>query len=219
MKIIYEDNHVIVVYKERGILAQADGSDKLDILNMTKAYLKEKYHKPGNVYLGLVHRLDINTEGLMVLAKTSKAAKRLSEDIKLHNFNKFYLALVEGKTSNGILENKLIKDENKKKSFVSDEGKMAKLSYKTIKNIKINDTLCSLVDISLETGRFHQIRCQFAHIGHPLYGDIKYGSKNNIIYANLQAYKLEFIHPTTKELLSFKLIDYNNYFKDLEGII
>lgn len=219
MKIIYEDNHVIVVYKERGILAQADGSDKLDILNMTKSYLKEKYQKPGNVYLGLVHRLDINTEGLMVFAKTSKAAKRLSEDIKLHNFNKFYLALVEGKTSNGILENKLIKDENKKKSFISNEGKIAKLSYKTLKNININNTLCSIVDITLETGRFHQIRCQFANIGHPLYGDIKYGSKNNYRYANLQAYKLEFIHPTTKELLSFKVIDYNDYFKDLEGII
>lgn len=219
MKIIYEDNHVIVVYKERGILAQADGSDKLDILNMTKSYLKEKYQKPGNVYLGLVHRLDINTEGLMVFARTSKAAKRLSEDIKLHNFNKFYLALVEGKTSNGILENKLIKDENKKKSFISNEGKIAKLSYKTLNNIKINNTLCSIVDITLETGRFHQIRCQFANIGHPLYGDIKYGSKNNNRYANLQAYKLEFIHPTSKKLLSFKVIDYNDYFKDLEGII
>ena len=113
MKVIYEDNHLLVVYKPYGILAQADGSLKPDILTLAKAYLKEKYQKPGNVYLGLVHRLDINTEGIMVLAKTSKAAKRLSADIAQHDFGKKYLAVVEGLPQGSTLENYLRKNNNK----------------------------------------------------------------------------------------------------------
>ncbi len=209
MKIYYEDNHIIVVYKEKGILSQADGSDKLDLLNILKDYIKEKYNKPGNVYLGLVHRLDINTSGIMVFAKTSKAAKRLNEAIKNHDFNKKYIATVEGTITNKeyiTLKSILKKNEKEHKSYISKEGQEAILEYRLIKNYKINNKDVSDIEINLKTGRFHQIRCQMSSIGHPLYGDFKYGSKNKIDENNfpLEAYYLSFIHPVTKELLEFR---------------
>ena len=209
MKIYYEDNHIIVVYKEKGILSQADGSDKLDLLNILKDYIKEKYNKPGNVYLGLVHRLDINTSGIMVFAKTSKAAKRLNEAIKNHDFNKKYIATVEGTITNKeyiTLKSIIKKNEKEHKSYISKEGQEAILEYRLIKNYKINNKDVSDIEINLKTGRFHQIRCQMASIGHPLYGDLKYGSKNKIDENNfpLEAYYLSFIHPVTKELLEFR---------------
>lgn len=210
MKILYEDNHIIVAVKEGGMLSQAGDKDLPDILNILKEYIKEKYNKPGNVYLGLVHRLDINTKGIMVFARTSKAAERLNEEIKNNLMHKSYYALVEGFLDNKdyvTLENKLIKDEKNKKAYVSDNGKIAKLEYKVIDNIKHNNQILSILDINLITGRFHQIRCQFSNIGHPLYGDYKYGSKNKVDlnHVLLYAYKLEFIHPTTKERLTFIL--------------
>ena len=210
--ILYEDNHVIVVIKPKGILSQADGSNHEDMLTIIKDYIKEKYNKPGNVYLGLVHRLDINTSGVMVFAKTSKAASRLNESIKDHSFKKKYIATVEGEIWNDDyleLVNYINKDENLKKSFISPNGKEAKLKYKRIKVYKINDITVSDIDIILETGRFHQIRCQMANIGHPLYGDKKYGSKIEINKEDLPltAYYLEFPHPTTKEILSFNIGD------------
>ena len=209
MKIYYEDNHIIVVYKEKGILSQADGSDKLDLLNILKDYIKEKYNKPGNVYLGLVHRLDINTSGIMVFAKTSKAAKRLNEAIKNHDFNKKYIATVEGTITNKeyiTLKSILKKNEKEHKSYISKEGQEAILEYRLIKNYKINNKDVSDIEINLKTGRFHQIRCQMSSIGHPLYGDFKYGSKNKIDENNfpLEAYYLSFTHPVTKELLEFR---------------
>ena len=209
MKIYYEDNHIIVVYKEKGILSQADGSDKLDLLNILKDYIKEKYNKPGNVYLGLVHRLDINTSGIMVFAKTSKAAKRLNEAIKNHEFNKKYIATVEGTITNKeyiTLKSILKKNEKEHKSYISKEGQEAILEYRLIKNYKINNKDVSDIEINLKTGRFHQIRCQMSSIGHPLYGDFKYGSKNKIDENNfpLEAYYLSFTHPVTKELLEFR---------------
>ncbi len=206
MEILYEDNHVIVAYKDKGILSQADGSNKPDMLTLLKDYIKEKYNKPGNVYLGLVHRLDINTSGVMVFAKTSKAAARLSEAIKNNNLNKKYYCVVEGIIKDsGILKNNILKDEANKKGYVDSNGKEAILEYKVIKNYKINNTDVSLLDVNLITGRFHQIRVQFSYIDHPLYGDKKYGSKHNIDYTEfpLEAYSLSFIHPTTKELLTF----------------
>ena len=209
MKIYYEDNHILVVYKEKGILSQADGSDKLDLLNILKDYIKEKYNKPGNVYLGLVHRLDINTSGIMVFAKTSKAAKRLNEAIKNHEFHKKYIATVEGTITNKeyiTLKSIIKKNEKEHKSYISKEGQEAILEYRLIKNYKINNKDVSDIEINLKTGRFHQIRCQMASIGHPLYGDLKYGSKNKIDENNfpLEAYYLSFIHPVTKELLEFR---------------
>lgn len=206
MEILFEDNHVIVAYKDKGILSQADGSNKEDMLTLLKQYIKEKYNKPGNVYLGLVHRLDINTSGVMVFAKTSKAAARLSESIKNNNLNKKYYCIVEGiLNGNGILKDNILKDEQNKKGYVDPNGKEAILEYNVIKNFKINNDDVSLLDINLITGRFHQIRVQFSNIGHPLYGDKKYGSKKVIDYLEfpLEAYSLSFIHPTTKEQLTF----------------
>lgn len=201
--ILFEDNHIIVAIKPKGILSQADGTDKEDMLSILKAYLKEKYNKPGNVYLGLVHRLDLFTSGIMVFARTSKAAQRLSKQIQNHEVTKKYLAIVEGSiTEGGTLQTYLLKNEELKKSFVDPKGQEAVLSYSVLENKK--DT--TLVDITLQTGRFHQIRAQFASIGHPIYGDQKYGSIHQIPSHQfpLEAYSLSFFHPVTKNRLSFE---------------
>lgn len=208
--ILYEDNHLIVCVKPRGILSQADSSDKDDMLTILKGYIKEKYNKPGNVYLGLVHRLDINTKGIMVFAKTSKAATRLSNDIANHNFTKKYIATVEGHLNNleyVTLINNLKKDENNKKSYISNDGSYAELDYRALKNYKIDGVEVTDIEVVLKTGRFHQIRCQMSNIGHPLYGDFKYGSKihRDNFYIPLTAYYLEFTHPVTKEILKFEI--------------
>ena len=150
MKIFYEDNHIIVVYKEKGILSQADGSDKLDMLNLLKKYIKEKYNKPGNVYLGLVHRLDINTSGVMVFAKTSKAAKRLNEMIKNHDFKKKYIATVEGAIDNReyvTLKSFILKNEKEHKSYINKNGQEAILEYRLIRNYVINNKDVSDIEI------------------------------------------------------------------------
>lgn len=212
INILYEDNHILVVEKPRGILSQGDGSDKEDMLTILKNYIKEKYNKPGNVYLGLVHRLDINTRGVMVFAKTSKAASRLSEAIKTHSFQKKYKALVEGvfdSNETKTLKHYIYKDEKEKKSYVSKDGLEAILEYTPISSRKIQNTMVTEVEILLKTGRFHQIRCQMAAIGHPLYGDKKYGSKNMIdpLEFPLCAYSLSFMHPVTKEEMTFTLED------------
>lgn len=207
MEVLYEDNHIIVVYKEKGILSQADSSKKEDMLTIIKNYIKQKYNKLGNVYLGLVHRLDINTSGVMVFAKTSKAASRLSDDIKNNKLHKKYYCVVEGTIKScGKLKDYLLKDESNKKAYIDSNGKEAILEYKTIRNYKIENNDVTLLEINLITGRFHQIRCQLSNIGHPIYGDKKYGSKNEIDYLDfpLEAYHLEFYHPTTKELLIFE---------------
>jgi len=213
LDILYEDNHLIVVNKPENILSQGDNTNDLDMLTILKEYIKKKYNKPGNVYLGLVHRLDRPTEGVMVFARTSKAAKRLSEDIKNHKFIKRYLALVNGTLDKkeGKLEDYLIKDEDKKMSFVTDssKGKYASLEYKVLKEFDNK----SLVDILLLTGRYHQIRVQFKNINHPLVGDQKYGSDNSK-HLMLCAYHLEFYHPITKEKMVFEKIP--NRFKNLQ---
>ena len=206
MEVLYEDNHIIVAYKKKGVLSQADGSNKPDMLTLIKEYIKVKYNKPGNVYLGLVHRLDINTSGVMVFARTSKAASRLSLDIKNNKLHKKYYCIVEGTiNNNGTPKDYLSKDEVNKKAFIDKSGKEAILNYSVIKNYKINNNDVTLLDIDLVTGRFHQIRAQLSNYGHPLYGDKKYGSKHNIDYLEfpLEAYSLEFVHPTTKEVLRF----------------
>lgn len=200
--ILYEDNHIIVVYKFSGILSQSDSTKDLDMVSIVKTYLKDRYHKPGNVYLGLVHRLDRPVKGVMVFAKTSKAAARLSKQIRNGQMHKKYYAVVEGilKEKEGILENKIEKIDNKKVLIDSQNGKEAKLKYKVIKE---KDNL-SLVDINLLTGRYHQIRIQFSSRNHPLYGDTLYGSKYKGDLA-LISYSLSFIHPITKEKMCFEI--------------
>jgi len=217
-KIFYEDNHVIVVEKPRGVLSQSDGSKMPDMLTELKKYIKIKYDKPGAVYLGLVHRLDTNTAGVMVFAKTSKAASRLSESIKKHEMRKKYLAVVSGYVAPSntykTLENRLIKDEkNRIAKIVTNGGKTARLEYKSLETIKFHNKDFSLIDINLLTGRFHQIRAQFSFMNHPLYGDVKYhGEKNKEFFLALEAYSLTFIHPVKKEEMTFVNIDKSNIF-------
>ena len=199
LEILYEDNHIIVVVKPFNILSQSDDTKDIDMLTLIKSYLKEKYNKPGNVYLGLIHRLDRPTGGIMVFAKTSKAASRLSEQIRLNLFTKKYLAIVSGYFDEkaGVFEDYILKKEDNS-SVISNLGKYAKLEYEVLKE-KSN---LSLVNILLHTGRHHQIRVQFASRNHPLYGDQRYGKSSKKQLA-LFAYYLSFNHPVTKEKLEF----------------
>ncbi len=205
INIIYEDNHLLVVEKQVNIPVCEDESKDLDLLTILKKYLKEKYNKPGNVYLGLVHRLDRPVGGIMVFAKTSKAASRLSNEIRENNFKKTYLAVVENKIKDhDTLVDYLTKDSKTNKVSVTNkkEGKLSILDYTVIDK---KDNL-SLVKIDLKTGRSHQIRVQFSSRNNPLYGDQKYNknAKKDTQIA-LFAYKISFIHPTTKEPLTFTL--------------
>lgn len=207
LKIIYEDNHIIVVEKPVNVPSQSDKTGDKDLLTMIKEYLKEKYHKKGEAYLGLVHRLDRPVGGVMVYAKTSKAAARLSEQIRQKQFTKKYLVIVDGKMEQkqGILENYLWKNERTNTSKVVEEGtknsKYAKLKYEVLKYVP--ETNLSVLKITLETGRHHQIRVQLSHAGHSIYGDQKYGSRGKGKQIALWAYELSFIHPITKEKLNF----------------
>lgn len=202
MKIIYEDNHLLVVLKPINMPVQEDNSKDLDLLTYLKNYLKEKYNKQGNVYLGLVHRLDRPVSGIMVFAKTSKAASRLSEQIRNKTFKKEYMAVVCGKVlEKDTLVDKLLKDNKTNTTTVNEKGKESILNYELI-DYKNN---YSLVKINLKTGRSHQIRVQFSSRGYPLYGDQRYNKnvlpKQQIaLFAN----KLEFTHPITKEILIFE---------------
>ena len=212
LNILYEDNHIIVVEKQPGILSQADKSNDSDMLTIIKNYIKEKYNKPGNVYLGLVHRLDRMVGGVMVFAKTSKAASRLSEQVRNKTFKKEYLCIVNGVLENkeGHLENYLVKDSKTNKSSVTTPnlGKLSILDYKVLKeNYKKS---LSLLKIDLKTGRHHQIRVQLSNIGYPIYGDMKYNKTANSNELYLYAYRLSFIHPTTKEQLTFTNYPKNN---------
>ena len=215
INILYEDNHLLVVEKKVGVLSQSDGTNTPDMLTILKEYIKEKYNKPGNVYLGLVHRLDKNVGGVMVFAKTSKAARRLSEEIRNREFKKTYLAICKGVIDfDGRYQDYLKREEYR--SFVSNskDGKLASLNYQVLATKDKN----TLVKINLETGRHHQIRVQFSYHNHPLLGDEKYGSKGKYSLA-LFAYKLEFTHPTTKEKLSFMLLPKEGYFCRYQDII
>lgn len=205
INIIYEDNHILVVEKPANMPVCEDDSQYKDLLNVLKDYVKDKYNKPGNVYLGLVHRLDRPVGGVMVFARTSKAASRLSKQIIDNKFDKIYYAVVEGKTlKEGEFINYIKKDRNKNISYVcnSNEGKYAKLRYKTLKYKKN----MSLVRIELETGRSHQIRVQFSYNGHPLVGDAKYNKNSDKkTLVSLFAGELSFYHPISNDKLSFKL--------------
>jgi len=203
VEILDEDNHLLVAVKPAGVLSQGDATKDLDMLTILKSYLKEKYQKPGNVFLGLVHRLDRPTAGVMVFAKTSKASARLSEQIRLHQFEKKYYAIVSGilPEKKGVFEDYLLKlDSNTSIVTTKEKGKYACLSY---------EVLCekngfSLVDVTLKTGRHHQIRVSFAHRGYPLYGDLRYGGEGGML--GLFAYHLSFFHPITKEKCKYSIV-------------
>ncbi len=202
INVLYEDNHIIVVMKPANVPVCEDSSGDLDLLSMVKHYLEEKYNK-NNAFVGLVHRLDRPVGGVMVFAKTSKAASRLSDQIRKDEMKKKYYAVVMGKTlERGIFVDKLEKDSKKNISFVSDNGKESILEYE---RIKTNGEM-SLVSIDLKTGRSHQIRVQFSHHGFPLYGDQKYNKKAKMhTQIALFAYSLSFLHPTLKKELVFSV--------------
>ena len=207
LKVIYEDNHIIVVEKKPNIPSQKDKTEDIDMLTIIKQYLKEKYNKPGEVYLALIHRLDRPVGGVMVFAKTSKAAARLSEEVRSRNLKKEYLVIVDGKMKKeeGTLEDYLLKNEKTNTSKVVKEctknSKYAKLDYKVLKYNEEIDL--SVLKINLHTGRHHQIRVQLANSGHSICGDQKYGTRGRGKQISLWAYKLSFTHPTTKEQLTF----------------
>lgn len=205
INIIFEDNHLLVVEKPVNMPVCEDDSKDNDLLSTLKLYLKTKYNKPGNVYLGLVHRLDRPVGGVMVFAKTSKCASRLSKQISEHKFKKVYYAVVDNKTpSSGEFIDYLTKDSKNNISYVTDSnnGKYSKLYFNTI---KYHDNY-SLVEIHLMTGRSHQIRVQFSSRNYPLIGDVKYGSKFPMDKGiALFAAQLSFYHPISNESLTFKL--------------
>ncbi|MBN2853802.1 MAG: RluA family pseudouridine synthase [Clostridia bacterium] len=204
-EIIFEDNHLLVVKKPVNIPVMEDSSKDDDLLSMMKVYIKEKYSKPGNVFLGLVHRLDRPVGGVMVFAKTSKSASRLSEQIRNNLFQKSYLCVVRGKLNdkNGELKNYLSKNESENKSYVTEHqspnSKLALLTYEVMKESE----LYSLIKVNLITGRHHQIRVQFANAGFPIYGDQKYGTDQQKAQIALWAFELTLSHPVTKEKMTF----------------
>ena len=207
LKVLYEDNHIIVVEKMPNVPSQSDKTEDIDMITIVKQYIKEKYNKPGNVYLGLVHRLDRPVGGVMVFAKTSKAASRLSEQVRNKTFKKQYLAVVDGKIGEkkGTLEDYLYKDErNNISKVVSKEkknSKYAKLDYEVITYNEVKNL--SLLKINLHTGRHHQIRVQLSNFGHSIFGDQKYGTRGKNKQIALWAYKLTIEHPVTKEVMTF----------------
>lgn len=212
INILYEDNHLLVVEKPINMLSQSDITGDPDILTLLKEYIKEKYNKPGNVYLGLVHRLDRMVGGVMVFAKTSKAAARLSKMMQENKFNKTYIAICHGKVdNNGKFVDKIEKLDNGN-SIISKNGKEAVLEYNLLNYDEDNDI--SVVKIKLLTGRHHQIRLQFSSRGFPLLGDHRYGKDNDDLPVALYAYKLEFLHPVKQVPMSFEVIPKNyGYFK------
>ena len=205
--ILHEDNSVLVVVKPQNIPSQADASGDLDLLTLLKQYVKEKYDKPGNVYLGLVHRLDRPTGGVMVFAKNSKSAERLSKQIVDGEMSKNYLTTVLGapKEKKGTLVNYLKKNALTNTVYVATVGdhnaKRAELSYEVLETQQD----VSLVKVQLGTGRSHQIRVQFSAIGSPVFGDVRYGGDALQKGSNLAlwAYRLEFSHPITRERMVF----------------
>lgn len=210
LKVLYEDNHIIVVEKKPNIPSQGDKTNDTDMLTIVKAYIKEKYNKPGDVYLGLIHRLDRPVGGVMVFARTSKAAARLSEEVRDKVFRKKYLTIVDGRfeKTTDTLEDYLLKNEKNNLSKVVKEGtknsKYAKLEYQEL--IYNEETNLSVLKINLHTGRHHQIRVQLSTRGHSIYGDQKYGTRGKGKQIALWAYSLTIIHPIKKEEMTFECL-------------
>lgn len=211
LNVLYEDNHLLIVEKPRNMLVQEDIEGDPDLLNLGKEYLVKKYNKPGAAFLGLVHRLDRPVGGVILFAKTSKAAARISNEIRLNRFERKYLTVVRGtpKDKNGKLTDFLLKDTQKNKSAVvhpaTEGAKKAILRYNVLAVNPAEDL--SLLEVELETGRSHQIRVQLAHMGHPIYGDQKYGQKENKVGQQiaLWASSISVKHPTKEEIVAITL--------------
>ncbi|MCH4148685.1 MAG: RluA family pseudouridine synthase [Prevotella sp.] len=203
MEVVYEDNHVIIVNKQSGEIVQGDKTGDCPLSDIVKQYLKDKYHKPGNVFLGVVHRLDRPVAGLVVFAKTSKALPRLNNMFREGEVHKTYWAIVKNapKAQEGLLENWLVRNEKQNKSYAYDHevpnAKKAVLKYREI----CHTDNYHLLEVQLMTGRHHQIRCQLAAMGCPIKGDLKYGAQrsNPDGSISLLARRVEFTHPVSKE--------------------
>ncbi len=206
LEVLFEDNHIIVVNKRVGDIVQGDKTGDIPLSEIVKSFIKEKYKKPGNVYLGVVHRLDRPTTGIVIFAKTSKALERLNAMLRDHAIEKTYWAIIKNKPSKTTdsLTHYLVKNpkNNKSTSYKTptEKSKKAVLHYKLIKTL---DNYF-LLEINLETGRHHQIRCQLAAIGSPIKGDLKYGfnRSNKNAGIHLHARKITFVHPVKKESIT-----------------
>ncbi|MGI6243783.1 MAG: RluA family pseudouridine synthase [Prevotella sp.] len=206
MKVVYEDNHLIIVYKESGEIVQGDKTGDVPLSETVKGYIKEKYKKPGAVFLGVVHRLDRPVSGLVVFARTSKALTRLNNMFRRGEVHKTYWAITKNAPPHdmGTLTNWLVRNEKQNKSYAYDHeldgSKKAILNYRLIGH----SDHYNLLEIQLLTGRHHQIRCQLAHIGCPIKGDLKYGAKrsNPDGSISLLACRIEFVHPVSKKLIA-----------------
>lgn len=201
-EILFEDNHLIIINKKPGILVQGDITGDISLIEITKDYIKNKYKKKGNVFLGLVNRIDRPTSGIVIFAKTSKALSRMNEILRNREIQKIYWLIISNKfaSNNGKIQGWFRKNSKQNKSYFFESqvtnSKFGSLSYKKLKTL---DNYC-LVEVELITGRHHQIRCSFSELGYPIQGDLKYGSKRSNkdggIY--LHSRRLEFIHPVSK---------------------
>ena len=208
LHVLYEDNHLLAVLKPAGTLVQGDKTGDVSLLDLAKEWLIEKYQKPGNAFLGLVHRLDRPVSGIVVLAKTSKAANRLSIQFRERTVQKFYLAVVEGiiSPSSGKLVHYIQKRGVNRRVRISQqpltEGSRAELSYQILEQTADK----SLVQVQIHTGRHHQIRAQFSYIGHPLLGDHKYHSQIHLPDKKIALFACQIgvIHPTQKTELTIQ---------------
>ena len=208
MEVVYEDNHIIIVNKRSGEIVQGDKTGDKPLAETVKDYIKVKYHKPGNVFLGVVHRLDRPVSGLVLFARTSKALTRLNDLFRTGDIHKTYWAIVKNTPTQpeGTLENWIVRNEKQNKSYAHDHevpgAKRALLSYRIIGKTD----RYTLLEIHLMTGRHHQIRCQLAHMGCPIRGDLKYGAprSNPDGGISLMAKQIDFVHPVTKEQTTIK---------------
>ena len=220
MKVVYEDNHVIIVHKESGEIVQGDKTGDKPLSETVKDYIRDKFHKPGNVFLGVVHRLDRPVAGLVVFARTSKALSRLNEMFRKGEVHKTYWAITKNAPAEpeGTLVNWIVRNEKQNKSYVYDKevpnAKRAELKYRVIAHTENYH----LIEVNLLTGRHHQIRCQLAHMGCVIKGDLKYGAprSNPDGSISLISHEVTFIHPVSKmEIKAESLIPDDRLWRDI----